>query len=115
MILIWRNMTKFPPSENILLSNQMNNLTKYQINWFPISIAVIVIMAISITNFTSCAPEFIDTSIDRKWLDSLEKREKTFLSIELDSLCELKKEKFIKNAVDSIMGERLEEMRKFNQ
>lgn len=93
----------------------MNNLTKYKIDWFPISIAVIVMMTISITKFTSCAPEFVDTSIDRKWLDSLEKREKTFLAREIDSLCELRKEKFIKNAVDSIMGERLEEMRKFNQ
>ncbi len=92
----------------------MFNILKYhkiaQVTLTFISISILY----SIT-FISCAPEIKDTSIDRKWVDSLEKEKKQLIGIEMDSLCELRREKFIKNAVDSILGERLEEMRKFDQ
>lgn len=82
---------------------------------FNIKINQIAVGIIFLFSFTSCAPEIEDTSIDRKWVDSLEKEQKILLGLEMDSLCELRRDKFIKNAVDSIMGERLEEMRKFDE
>ena len=93
----------------------MHNIKKYYLIGGPILVTLIGFIIFCPFFFTSCTPEFEDTSIDRKWLDSLEKKGKVALSIEIDSLCELRKEKFIKNAVDSIIGERLEEMRKFNE
>ena len=80
-----------------------------------LTISVIGILFFLTTLFIGCAPEIEDTSIHRKWLDSLERIGKDSIRIEMDSLCEIRREKFIKNAVDSIMGERLEEMRQFDQ
>ena len=94
---------------------QMPSFKKYRIALSTVSIFAIGISVLYSTTFTSCAPEIEDNSIDRKWVDSLEKEQKKLLGIEMDSLCELRREKFIKNAVDSIMGERLEEMRKFGE
>ncbi len=78
-------------------------------------ISILVISIIYLTIPTSCVTEVEDTSVDRKWVDSLEKQQKVIIGLEMDSLCELRREKYIKNAVDSIMGERLEEMRKFDE
>ena len=94
----------------------MFHFNKFQENKIiPFVFTVSGILLLFTIVFTSCTPEIKDTRVNRKWVDSLAKKQKVVIGLEMDSLCELRREKFIKNAIDSILGERLEEMRKFEE
>lgn len=79
--------------------------------WVSLIKCLIFVLPILLTNCTEPPPPTL-MSADRKIVDSLYRDSINTLKIEIDSLCELNFDNNVALTVDSIMQERLEEIRK---